>query len=388
MSSKLSLFVLGRQPALGLAELESIYGSEAVNKLGSTTAIVKENPQKIELDKLGGSIRVADLLGQIPSIEWNDIHDYLRTTISNLISDMPDGKIKFGISVIDMNINEQRLNAVGLSLKKYLRTTLGRSTRYVPNKSQMLNSAQVIHNNLVGHSGLEILILRNNNKTYVAKTSAIQDIRAYADRDQARPKRDAKVGMLPPKLAQLLINFARPMAGQTILDPFCGTGVILQEALLMGNVAYGTDIDPRMISYSQQNLDWLGRDPNKQKLEIADALDHSWSHFDTVASEIYLGRPFAVLPPHDKLTEVISDVDTIFKKFMINLSHQTKAGFRMCIAVPAWKIGRGFRHLPTLDHLNRLGYTRLKFQHVDTEDLIYHRENQIVGREILVLIRK
>ena len=42
-----------------------------------------------------------------------------------------------------------------------------------------------------------------------------------------------------------------------LLDPFCGTGVVLQEALLMGYDVYGTDLEPRMIDYSGANLDWL-----------------------------------------------------------------------------------------------------------------------------------
>jgi hypothetical protein len=36
----------------------------------------------------------------------------------------------------------------------------------------------------------------------------VQDIDAYAERDFERPMRDAFVGMLPPKLAQIMLNLA------------------------------------------------------------------------------------------------------------------------------------------------------------------------------------
>jgi 2-polyprenyl-3-methyl-5-hydroxy-6-metoxy-1,4-benzoquinol methylase len=100
----------------------------------------------------------------------------------------------------------------------------------------------------------------------------VQDIEAYGARDQARPARDARVGMLPPKLAQTIINLAagRPetrmdkhwdsadgLGRFMVLDPFCGTGVILQEALLMGYSVYGSDIEPRMAEYTKKNLQWL-----------------------------------------------------------------------------------------------------------------------------------
>src|SRR6185503_16098722 len=99
----------------------------------------------------------------------------------------------------------------------------------------------------------------------LAQTLFVQDIEAYGARDQARPARDARVGMLPPKLAQIILNLSagplRPAAPQLerlrILDPFCGTGVILQEALLMGYSVLGTDIEPRMADYSKRNLRWL-----------------------------------------------------------------------------------------------------------------------------------
>ncbi len=53
----------------------------------------------------------------------------------------------------------------------------------------------------------------------------MQDVDEYAARDQARPKRDAYVGMLPPKLAQTLINnaYGNELSGEkrvTVLDPF------------------------------------------------------------------------------------------------------------------------------------------------------------------------
>jgi len=63
-------------------------------------------------------------------------------------------------------------------------------------------------------------------------------------------------------------------------------------------------------------------------------------------------------------------------------------GFRLCLAVPAWQTGRNFKHLPLLDQLTDMGYNRVSFVHAGGNDLIYHREGQIVGRELVTLIRK
>ena len=84
----------------------------------------------------------------------------------------------------------------------------------------------------------------------------------------------------------------------------------------------------------------------------------------------------------------MQDVNHIHKKFLQNVASQTQPGFRMCIAVPAWSVRGEFKHLKTLDILDELGYNRIEFVHARSEDLIYHREGQVVARELVVLTRK
>ena len=180
---------------------------------------------------------------------------------------------------------------------------------------------------------------------------------------------------------------------ETILDPFCGTGVILQEAVLMGYDVYGTDLERRMVEYSQTNLDWLSQkyaiaQKCDRSLEAGDATSYKWGEpFDFIATEAYLGQPFSVIPDVQKLEEVAQGVNIITKKFLKNLASQTKPGFRLCVAVPAWQTKNGIKHLPLLDSLTDMGYNRVSFSHVSNDDLIYSREGQIVARELLVITR-
>ncbi|MFQ6077015.1 MAG: DNA methyltransferase, partial [Candidatus Bathyarchaeia archaeon] len=51
---------------------------------------------------------------------------------------------------------------------------------------------------------------------------------------------------LMPKLARCMVNLARPRRGDSVLDPFCGTGSLLIEAGLMGMKALGSDIKGHM----------------------------------------------------------------------------------------------------------------------------------------------
>lgn len=389
-----TICILGRQPGLGIAELESLFGAAAIQKLGSQAVLLRADPSTVPIDRLGGTMKVCTLLSYISATDLQPIMQYVSSALPQQLAHIPSGKITIGLSFYGFSVSPGKINAAALSIKKTLKSAT-RGVRIVPNKQSELNTAQVIHNRLTGPAGMELVFIRLGKRTALARTIAIQDIEAYAARDQARPARDARVGMLPPKLAQIIINLAasQPTHGPfTVLDPFCGTGVVLQEALLMGYDASGSDLEPRMIDYSRKNLEWLGSSYTNAafsyQLTVGDATSHHWQQpFTTVACETYLGRPLASLPAPHVLQEIVQDVDTIHKKFLHNLAAQTKPGFRLCIAVPAWKTKQGFAHLPVLDHLTDLGYTRVSFVHVANEELIYHRPNQVVARELVTLIR-
>lgn len=387
-----SLVTLGRQPKLGIAELESAYGADNIQPYGTQFAFIKADPKKVPFDRLGGSTRLCRVLAELPSASWQAVRDYLLTTIPQHEQYVPEGKLTIGLSVIGIKTTTKDIERCLLEAKKRVKA-LGRSVRIVPNKSAELNAAQVIHNGLTGTNGWELVAVSDGSSAYVVQTLHIQDIEAYAARDQARPFRDARVGMLPPKLAQIIVNMAAgPKQEGLVLDPFCGTGVVLQEATLMGYNVYGTDLEPRMVEYSIGNLHWLREKWDNHgeyvRIELGDARSHKWQNqIDIVACETYLGQPYATLPPQDQLQKNINYVDGLHREFLVNIGRQLAPGTRLCIAVPAWKTKTGFVHLPTIDHLQELGYNEAKFIHVSKQDLIYHRENQVVGRELVVIVK-
>ncbi len=65
---------------------------------------------------------------------------------------------------------------------------------------------------------------------------------------------------LHPRLARALVNLTRVRKGQTLLDPFCGTGGVLIEASMIGVRPIGSDIDDRMVKGCGENLSSLDID--------------------------------------------------------------------------------------------------------------------------------
>lgn len=385
------VFILGRQPNLGVAELESLLGYQDIHMHNVNSAITDQEIDKNFIKKLGGVQKIGKIIAETESKSWPEIEDFVKNQMMRDILDSVEGKINLGISCYGIRVRPTQINGSNLALKKIIKSH-SRSIRVVPNKDEQLSTAQVLHNQLAGNQGYELLIVQGRNGLIFAKTISIQDINGYANRDHNRPKRDARVGMLPPKLAQIMINLAAPKPDSWVVDPFCGTGVILQESLLMGYKSFGTDINERMIDYSRINLEWLEKNEGKLpewQVELGDATDHSWSgHIDSVVCETLLGKPLTQLPPLSELRYESEKLSKLISKFLINLAPQLKEGSKICIGVPAWVTNNGFVTLPLLDHLEKIGYNRMSFKNVDASDLIYFRPNQLVARQLLVLIRK
>lgn len=380
------LAVLGRQPEISLAELTALF--KDVKQISYDLAIFSCDFTP-EIAKLGGSLKLAARIEKTPI-------EYLR--------ELPDGKITLGVSDYSEHHSERAARSEALKLKQIL-VRHGRSVRVVENKGPVLSSATSLYNGLSGHNPKKVELIKVGNDWW--HVVGVQDIEAYAKRDQARPARDAKVGMLPPKLAQILINLCGPLPeGARILDPFCGTGVVLQEALLMGYRAYGTDINERMVEYTQKNLEWLTADATEKSFSgrsgplgkvlcpskdffvaIGDATSFQWEQpIDAVACEGYLGRPMSLPPAEIKLKEEKQECGAIILGFLKNLSSQIKPRTPVTMAIPAWLRPDGsYSRLGIVDEITKLGYNVIN---KSGDGLLYARAGQVVAREIIILRKK
>ncbi len=377
--------ILGRQHHLGLAELEALYGPGNIKPINAHACFVNED---VDFARIGSSVKFTRVIESLAShTPQQAIADCLNYIVDN--RKHRQGKLQLGISVYGGHMRPPQINRAALELKKKLRSK-GLSVRLVPNKHAELNAAQILNNKLTKENGIELNLIVDRGKIHVAQTLAVQDIDEYARRDREKPVRDPLVGMLPPKLAQTLINLTGAQSGQTLLDPFCGTGTVLMEAHAMGIHAQGSDISPDMVEATRVNMAWLtdNEDFPADRVTLADATMHQWEKpFDIVAGETFLGPALRELPEGKVLSSVIEDVDDIHRRFLQNLAPQLKSGSRIALAVPAWHKNDRFIDLSVLDDLEKLGYNPSSFVH-SGDELVYHRPHQVVGRRILNLVRK
>lgn len=384
--------LLGRQPELSIAELERVF--QKVSWVSPQTALI-DTEDTIDIQKFGGSQKIGRVILTVESTDWRRVSDSIVKHYSSHWASAT-GKITLGLSAYDLTVSPREVQKTGLILKSKLKNS-GVSLRLIPNQEAALSSATAHHNKLgLSDNKVELLIIKGDRQTVIAESIGAQNITALAARDQGRPRRDAFVGMLPPKLAQIMINLAiGPSTGtkQRVLDPFCGTGVLLQEAALMGNAIYGTDLSEKMIRYTRDNINWL-QDTYRLNIDWylheGDAMDTKWqAPITAVAAETYLGQPFSAPPSPAKLTEVRGNCNHIIGGFLKNLSSQLQPGTPVVLAVPAWRSKEGdLTHLPLTTKIEEYGFTRMTLETVDASRLLYSRPDQVVGRELLLLVKK
>lgn len=381
--------ILGRLPKLSIAELEAMFGKPHVRAASHDVATI--DTDNLSIDALGGSLKCGTIIHTLPADGHPTLeqasHWITHTYIHQLLA--VGGKITLGISAYGLSTSPRHLQKIGLSLKSSMKRH-GASLRLVPNTTTALSTA-TSHNNKLGLSPKkrELFIIKTDEGAIlIAESNGAQNITAYARRDRNRPRRDAFVGMLPPKLAQIMVNVAVGNAVKaTILDPFCGTGTVLQEALLKEYDVCGSDLSQKMIDYTTENIAWLQSKyhitSTVRSLEQADAMTHQWpkaQQLDAVVCETYLGQPFSAPPSPKKLHEVTGNCNHIITNFLRNIHSQLTPGTTLCIAVPAWRdASRNLTHLPLIKDLETLGYI------LQQPPLIYSRSDQVVVREILLL---
>lgn len=389
--------IAGRQPLISLAEIQALYDKAArlVGKKLVFFEIDEDGEENIspDINRLGGSLK----LGRFFDTDFSKLAKFLATA-------HPEGKITLGISDFSKQKKSGLAKQKSMELKRNL-TRVGRSVRVITSNEPEISSATAHHNQLGEKAGcFEIFLI--DREIYLSLGT--QNITAYTERDQARPARDAKVGMLPPKLAQILINLCGKLPeGARVLDPFCGTGVVLQEAAIMGYVPYGTDLNERMVEYSKKNLSWLFNERNQKRFKIlpdliqkkdqilnaisvGDATSFAWDgEIDAVAFEGYLGAPMSKPPVDIKFKTEKAKCREIAMGFLKNITPQIKSGTPVVMALPAWLRENGkYAGLNILDEIQEMGYNFEKFQDLSQSDLLYYREGQIVAREIIVIRKR
>lgn len=358
------LFILGNNPELSRAEILSVIKAKKI--LGQNAKFLAVETEKLDcldlMRKLGGTIKIGLILGEHP--EAGPVLGAASASV---------GKFKFGLSFYG-----QKPSQLGMQIKGLLKEQ-GFSARLVTSREPAL-SAVIIKK----EKCQDFIVVPG----FFAMTCAVQDFEAFGKRDFGRPASDSFSGMLPPKVARMMINISEIKATETLLDPFCGSGTILAEALDLGITdLIGTDSSDKAIADSQENLDWLADELQiknyKLKIQRLDSQNLSseikTNSIDAIVTEPYLGQPMKGNEKEGTIRKIISELEDLYLKSFQEFHKVLKTGSRAVVIIPEWHIGNRIMKMNIFPLIQKMGFKRL-----DEGDLIYKREGQKVWRNITV----
>jgi tRNA (guanine10-N2)-dimethyltransferase len=164
-------------------------------------------------------------------------------------------------------------------------------------------------------------VLTNHKLVFGLRLAEIQP-KPFVER-RPRKKPFFHPSAMNAKLARCMVNLAHAKTGETVLDPFCGTGTTILEATIIGCRAIGTDVQKRMIKGTRRNLMHFGLTP--EALLIADARKPPFMRVDCIVSD----------PPYGKsATTLKSTTKSIVETVLYSVKSLLGKGQRICIASP------------------------------------------------------
>ncbi|MCX6781794.1 MAG: methyltransferase domain-containing protein [Candidatus Magasanikbacteria bacterium] len=383
-------FVLGSFPELSAAEISAVLSLDERSFVYKPPFLIiygnTADNDSLML-RLGGTVKIAKGLF---TAETEAV--LIKKICANLANN--SGKITFGISNYYKEGNTAKFSEqLGKEIKKNLKQQ-GLSVRYVFNSDPILSSVTVSKNGLTGR-GKEFIISKDEEKFFVAATVAVQPYEDWGSRDFGRPERDDVSGMLPPKLARIMLNLSQADENDAVLDPFCGSGTIITEALTIGmNKIIGSDSSEKAINDTRSNIDWLiSRNKNLQKSKVdlfsSDITDLTRrlepDSIDAIITEPYLGKPLHGTETVAELKKQAIELSTLYRMAFVTFKKIVKKNGRVVIIFPRFRYNNEWITINILDSLKILGFTPetlIKIGNRTVDSLPYSRPNQKVGREI------
>ncbi|MDD2807566.1 MAG: DNA methyltransferase [Patescibacteria group bacterium] len=363
-------FILGHNPQLSVAEILAVLPVAKTIEQSNAFLIIELNDE-IEAEtlqkKLGGTVKIGKVISEKFTPEA--IFEILK-------NNQQSNKLNFGVSYYDCPKDNLGMKVKGLLKQADI------SCRLVVSKDKALSAVVITKNHC-----FDFMVLANK---FLAQTLAVQDFEDYGNRDYGRPVRDLVSGSLPPKLAKIMINLSSLAESKIILDPFCGSGTLIQEALLLGySKIYGSDISDKAVKDTEVNLKWLKQHSginlsgtNIFKCDVRE-LSKKVDQVDGIVTEPYLGPPLRGSEGILFLEKVIDDLSKLYLSALAEFAKVLPSKGVVVIVFPSFKIDREVIDLPIIDEIKKMGFTQ-----VNDRPLLYGRPGQKVWRRILIFTRK
>ena len=196
-------------------------------------------------------------------------------------------------------------------------------------------------------------------------TVYVPETEGFKERSTERPYVTSGIS-LSSRLARLLVNISGVSKGQVLLDPFCGSGTILGEALLKGVDCIGVDRNHGSVERTKENLAWVlsqnqhgGQHPASYSVVTGDATNLRRSlgeqMVDAIVSEPILMPRLSSPPTLEKARRLIKHASSIYSDALYEMSGVLRRGGRMVLVTPSLRTIEGKDVTLSFEDLKEVG---------------------------------
>ena len=386
------MFIPGKNWKLSLAELVSFLEARRVKfeivafSREFFTVDIYEYAEVLDIADFGGIIKIGNvtknfstgLLTEAFLRESKENKTRIKEEIAtnSLIDGMLEkasGKYTFGVSVYN---SDEALRPVSRMVQRFVGSTIKRELREHGVKAGFMGFAkdrqcpqlthvEVLKKNMVENKA-EALFCMGKQQTWLAVTTGVHNPFEFQKRDIGKP-RQRKIFAMPPRLARIMVNLSFCTPGKVLLDPFCGVGTILQEALLAKANVLGMDLNQWCVDAAKENLEWLTNEYALKASEFrvlrGDALGMArkiGQKVDGVVTEPDLGPALRDVPTAPYALKIVEKLKPLFFGFLTEAYRVLASGGRLVLVTPYFKTRSGKPvRMPLEEKAEEIGFRRV-----------------------------
>jgi len=387
------LFISGKNWKLSLAELASHFNARnirfEIQFISKEFFVVNFEREFVfsSIDDLGGTIKIGEVKAKFPTQILKEA--FLEKSkpaqsqiaesfgLNGLVDEMAKStkKVLFGVSVYCTEKTLRQLSGViqrfvGSAVKNEL-SGLGNKSKFMgfskDRKLAQLSHVEVLKKNLVKNKA-EVLLCIGKEQSWIATTVAVHNPFEFQKRDIYKPNQ-RKIFAMPPRLARIMVNLSACTPGKVLLDPFCGVGTILQEALLAKANVVGADVNSWCVKAANENLDWIVREYDLEGAEFR-VLEADVGRLtqkigqetvDCIVTEPDLGPALHQVATGPYAMKIIQKLEPLYFGFVSEAYRVLKKNGRLALVTPyiITRSGQAVT-MPIDEKLQNLGFKRVQ----------------------------
>jgi len=285
-------------------------------------------------------------------------------------------------------------------LSEQLLTTIRHYGHKKANLIRSRSGPEMYSDRVLSRSAMDFVVFPIGAASQWGVTVYIPETEGFKERSTERPYVTSGIS-LSSRLARLLVNISGVSKGQVLLDPFCGSGTVLGEALLKGADCIGVDRNHGSVERTKENLAWFlsqsqrgGQRSPSYSVVTGDATNLRRSlgdqMVDGIVSEPILMPRLSSPPTLEKARRLIKHASSIYSDALYEMSGVLRRGGRMVLVTPSLRTIEGKDVTLSFEDLKEVGLRPFQpsgTPHYEYPLKVSHQSTRWVRRMVYALER-